>query len=456
MEIKYFDNAATTKVKEEVLNEMLPYYSIQYGNPSSLYTIGRYTKRAIEKARKQVANLINCNSNEIYFTGSGTESDNTALKGIAYANKVKGNHIITSKIEHPAILNACKTLEKQGFKVSYINVDKDGIINIQELVNSITKDTILISVMFANNEIGTIEPIEKISAIAKKYNIIFHTDAVQAVGNVPIDVKSLGIDLLSLSGHKINGPKGVGALYVKTGINFDRIMDGGGQEKKKRSGTENVAGIVGLGKAAEISQKNMQKHINKLLDLREYFIKQIEEKNDNFEIKDDEIYVYKEFLEIYSNIKYIDVPIKLNNGNEVTKRYKIIGYFTIEGQDVSSNINEIVYDANEKEVHGRTSFIIKQPENLDFYKENTATIIYTKNVEKTLSLLDMYNVEYNAPILWKNMLNEEIKKTKIMESIIIIILYITLGINIKSIGSNTLERRKYEVGIQRTVGAKKK
>ncbi len=278
MEIKYFDNAATTKVKEEVLNEMLPYYSIQYGNPSSLYTIGRYTKRAIEKARKQVANLINCNSNEIYFTGSGTESDNTALKGIAYANKVKGNHIITSKIEHPAILNACKTLEKQGFKVSYINVDKDGIINIQELVNSITKDTILISVMFANNEIGTIEPIEKISAIAKKYNIIFHTDAVQAVGNVPIDVKSLGIDLLSLSGHKINGPKGVGALYVKTGINFDRIMDGGGQEKKKRSGTENVAGIVGLGKAAEISQKNMQKHINKLLDLREYFIKQIEEK----------------------------------------------------------------------------------------------------------------------------------------------------------------------------------
>lgn len=278
MKIKYFDNAATTKVKEEVFNEMLPYYSIQYGNPSSLYTIGRYTKRAIEKARKQVANLINCNSNEIYFTGSGTESDNTALKGIAYANKVKGNHIITSKIEHPAILNTCRTLEKQGFKVSYINVDKDGIINIQELVNSITKDTILISVMFANNEIGTIEPIEKISAIAKKYNIIFHTDAVQAVGNVPIDVKSLGIDLLSLSGHKINGPKGVGALYVKTGINFDRIMDGGGQEKKKRSGTENVAGIVGLGKAAEISQKNMQKHINKLLDLREYFIKQIEEK----------------------------------------------------------------------------------------------------------------------------------------------------------------------------------
>lgn len=278
MEIKYFDNAATTKVKEEVLNEMLPYYSIQYGNPSSLYTIGRYTKRAIEKARKQVANLINCNSNEIYFTGSGTESDNTALKGIAYANKVKGNHIITSKIEHPAILNTCRTLEKQGFKVSYINVDKDGIINIQELINSITKDTILISVMFANNEIGTIEPIEKISAIAKKYNIIFHTDAVQAAGNVPIDVKSLGIDLLSLSGHKINGPKGVGALYVKTGINFDRIMDGGGQEKKKRSGTENVAGIVGLGKAAEISQKNIQKHINKLLDLREYFIKQIEEK----------------------------------------------------------------------------------------------------------------------------------------------------------------------------------
>ena len=277
MNIKYFDNAATTKVSEDVLKEMIPYFSVQYGNPSSLYTIGRYNKRAIEKARRQVANLINCEANEIYFTGSGSESDNTALKGIAYANKEKGNHIITSKIEHPAILNSCKTLEKQGYKISYINVNKDGIIDLNELISEITNQTILISVMFANNEIGTIQPIEEISKIAKKHNIIFHTDAVQACGNVPIDVKKMEIDMLSLSAHKINGPKGVGALYVKKGINFDSIINGGGQEKGKRSGTENVAGIIGLGKACEIAKKQMNNHMAKLKELRNYFIKQVEE-----------------------------------------------------------------------------------------------------------------------------------------------------------------------------------
>ena len=276
MNIKYFDNAATTKVSEDVLKEMIPYFSVQYGNPSSLYTIGRYNKRAIEKARRQVANLINCEANEIYFTGSGSESDNTALKGIAYANKEKGNHIITSKIEHPAILNSCKTLEKQGYKISYINVNKDGIIDLNELISEITNQTILISVMFANNEIGSIQPIEEISKIAKKHNIIFHTDAVQACGNVPIDVKKMEIDMLSLSAHKINGPKGVGALYVKKGINFDSIINGGGQEKGKRSGTENVAGIVGLGKACEIAKKQMNNHMAKLKELKNYFIKQVE------------------------------------------------------------------------------------------------------------------------------------------------------------------------------------
>ena len=278
MDIKYFDNAATTRVKEEVLNEMIPYFSIQYGNPSSLYSIGRYNKRAIEKARRQVAELINCKTNEIYFTASGSESDNITLKGIAYANKEKGNHIITSKIEHPAILNSCKALEKQGYKISYINVDKNGIVDINELIKEITNQTILISIMFANNEIGTIQPIEEISKIAKKYNIIFHTDAVQACGNIPIDVKSMGIDMLSLSAHKINGPKGVGALYVKKGIEFDSIINGGGQEKGKRSGTENVAGIVGLGKSCEIAKKQMDSHITKLRELREYFITKVGEK----------------------------------------------------------------------------------------------------------------------------------------------------------------------------------
>ena len=281
MDIKYFDNAATTKVSEEVLKEMIPYFSTQYGNPSSLYTIGRYNKRAIEKARRQVAELINCETSEIYFTASGSESDNITLKGIAYANKEKGNHIITSKIEHPAVLNSCKTLEKQGYKISYINVNKDGIIDLNELISEITNQTILISVMFANNEIGTIQPIEEISKIAKKYNVIFHTDAVQACGNIPIDVKKMGIDMLSLSAHKINGPKGVGALYVKKGINFDSIINGGGQEKGKRSGTENVAGIVGLGKACEIAKKQMNNHMEKLKELRDYFIEQVEEKIPN-------------------------------------------------------------------------------------------------------------------------------------------------------------------------------
>lgn len=284
MEIRYFDNAATTKVKEEVLKEMFPYFSVEYGNPSSMYSIGRSSRRAIETARKRVAELINCKPKEIYFTSCGSESDNMALKGIAYANKEKGNHIITSKIEHPAILNSCKTLEKQGYRITYLNVDEEGNIDISELENSINEDTILISIMFANNEIGTIEPIEQISKIAKKHNIIFHTDAVQACGNIKIDVKDMGIDMLSLSGHKINAPKGVGALYVREGIEFDRFLDGGHQEKNKRAGTENVAEIVGLGKACEIAKNNLESHINKLKELRDFYINQVEEKIDNIKL----------------------------------------------------------------------------------------------------------------------------------------------------------------------------
>lgn len=284
MEIRYFDNAATTKIKEEVLKEMFPYFSVEYGNPSSMYSIGRSSRRAIETARKRVAELINCKPKEIYFTSCGSESDNMALKGIAYANKEKGNNIITSKIEHPAILNSCKTLEKQGYRITYLNVDEEGNIDISELENSINEDTILISIMFANNEIGTIEPIEQISKIAKKHNIIFHTDAVQACGNIKIDVKEMGIDMLSLSGHKINAPKGVGALYVREGIEFDRFLDGGHQEKNKRAGTENVAEIVGLGKACEIAQNNLESHINKLKELRDFYINQVEEKIDNIKL----------------------------------------------------------------------------------------------------------------------------------------------------------------------------
>lgn len=278
MNTYYFDNGATTKVKDEVLKEMLPYFSNQYGNPSAVYALARESKRAIEDARQKVADLIGAKKHEIYFTSSGTEADNMALKGVAYKNKNKGNHIITSKIEHPAILDTCSFLETQGFKITYLNVDNQGFIDISELKNAITEDTILISIMFANNEIGTIEPIEDIAKIAKEKNIIFHTDSVQAVGNTKIDVKQMGIDMLSLSSHKIYGPKGVGALYVKENIQFEKFINGGHQEKNKRAGTENVAGIVGLGKAAELAKENLDSHIEKLKTLRNYYIEQIMQK----------------------------------------------------------------------------------------------------------------------------------------------------------------------------------
>lgn len=274
--IRYFDHAATTALDKEVLEEMLPYFNSQYGNPSSLYSIGRNAKKAIEESRKKVANAINCENKEIYFTGCGSESDNLALKGVARANKEKGNHIITSKIEHPAILNTCKTLEKEGFIVTYLAVDENGLINLEQLKNAITNKTILISIMFANNEIGTIQPIEEIGKIAKQNNIIFHTDSVQAVGNIKIDVKKMNIDLLSMSAHKFYGPKGVGAIYIKDGIKCDKIQDGGHQEKNRRAGTENVAGIVGLGKAIEMADKNLQEYNYNIKILRDYYEKQVE------------------------------------------------------------------------------------------------------------------------------------------------------------------------------------
>lgn len=274
--IRYFDHAATTAVDEEVLKEMIPFFNIEYGNPSSLYTIGRNAKKAIEEARRRVALAINSDAKEIYFTGCGSESDNLALKGVAYANRENGNHIITTKIEHPAILNTCKSLEKEGFDITYLDVDEDGLISIQDLKNSITNKTILISVMFANNEIGTIQPIEEIGKIAKERNILFHTDSVQAVGNVKIDVKKMNIDLLSMSAHKFYGPKGVGAIYIRNGVSCKKLQDGGHQEKDKRAGTENVAGIVGLGRAIQIAYENLETYNDKIRNLRDYYEKQVE------------------------------------------------------------------------------------------------------------------------------------------------------------------------------------
>ena len=274
--VKYFDHAATTGVKEAVLKEMLPYFNIEYGNASSIYGIGRRAKRAIEEARGKVAKVINAKPNEIYFTGCGSESDNLAIKGIARAMREKGNHIITSKIEHHAVLNSCKSLEQKGFVVTYLNVDEKGLINLQELKDSITDKTILITIMTANNEIGTVEPIEEIGKMAKEKNIYFHTDSVQAIGNIKIDVQKMNIDSLSMSAHKFYGPKGVGALYVREGVPCTKIQDGGHQEKDKRAGTENTAGIVGLGKAIELAYKNIDEYNNKLQELRDYYIKKVE------------------------------------------------------------------------------------------------------------------------------------------------------------------------------------
>lgn len=287
MNIKYFDNAATTKVSNEVLNEMYPYFNEIYYNPSSVYPGGTLAKDAIELARERVAKVINAKPEEIYFTSGGSESDNLAIKGIAIANRNYGRHIITTKIEHPAVLNTCKTLENAGYRVTYLDVNSNGIIDINNLKRNIRRDTILISIMTANNEIGSVQPLEEIGVIAKRNNIIFHTDSVQAIGNLKIDVRKLNIDSLSMSGHKFYGPKGVGVLYVRNGINFVKQIDGGHQEKDKRAGTENTAGIVGLGKAIEIADRDLEKNVNRLITLREYYFKKIEENFRNYIINGD-------------------------------------------------------------------------------------------------------------------------------------------------------------------------
>lgn len=268
----YMDYSATTYVKPEVLEEMLPYFTNKFGNPSSFYGISRETKMAVDKARGQVAKALNADLNEIYFTGGGSEADNWAIKGIASAYKNKGNHIITTKIEHHAVLHTCQYLEKQGFEVTYLDVDEEGFINLEELKNAITDKTILVSIMFANNEIGTIEPVKEIGKICRERKVLFHTDAVQAVGNVKIDVKDMNIDLLSLAGHKIYGPKGIGALYVRKGIRIHNLIHGGGQERNRRAGTENIAGIVGLGKAIELASENLEEHAKNMVVLRDRLI----------------------------------------------------------------------------------------------------------------------------------------------------------------------------------------
>ncbi len=271
----YLDNAATTKTAPEVVEAMLPYFSEFYGNASTVYEFGGKSKEAVSKARETIANALGAKENEIYFTAGGSESDNWAIKAAAEAYKEKGKHIITSKIEHHAVLHTCQWLEQNGFEVTYLDVDEFGVVKLDELKKAIRPDTILISIMFANNEIGTIEPVAEIGKIAKEHGILFHTDAVQAFGQVPIHVDELNIDMLSSSGHKLNGPKGIGFLYIRKGVKIRSFVHGGAQERKRRAGTENVPGIVGFGKAVELAMANMEERTAKERELRDYLMERV-------------------------------------------------------------------------------------------------------------------------------------------------------------------------------------
>ncbi|MGN1414500.1 MAG: cysteine desulfurase NifS [Anaerovoracaceae bacterium] len=271
----YLDYSATTPVKDEVLQEMIPYFTEKFGNPSSLYDKGLESKVAVNHAREQVAALIGAQPREVFFTAGGTESDNWVVFGAADKLKEKGNHIITTKVEHHAMLHSCQFLEKHGYEVTYLHIDKDGRVSPQALEDAITDRTILISIMMVNNEIGTVQPIKELAAVAKKHNILFHTDAVQALGNVPIDVKEMGIDLMSLSSHKIYGPKGSGALYIRRGVQISNYLHGGAQESKRRAGTENLTGIVGFGKAAELAKEHFEEHVAHCSSLRNHLVERV-------------------------------------------------------------------------------------------------------------------------------------------------------------------------------------
>ena len=271
----YLDNAATTKTRPEVVEAMLPYFTEYYGNPSSVYTFSSKSKEAVTKARETIASSIGAKSNEIYFTSGGSEADNWALIAAAEAYADKGKHIITSKIEHHAILHTCQYLEKKGYEVTYLDVDENGVVKLDELKKAIRPDTILISIMFANNEIGTIEPVKEIGAIAREHGILFHTDAVQAYGHVPIQVDEYNIDMMSTSGHKLNGPKGIGFLYIRKGVKIRSFIHGGAQERKRRAGTENVPGIAGYAKAVELAMADMKERTEKERELRDYLMEKV-------------------------------------------------------------------------------------------------------------------------------------------------------------------------------------
>mgnify|MGYP004628936707 FL=1 len=370
----YLDNSATTRMDSSVLEEMIPFLSDNYGNASSVYSIGRLSKKVIEDSREKVANILNCRPDEIYFTSGGSESDNTAIKGIARANKEKGKHIITSKIEHLAVLDTCKKLEEDGFEVTYLDVDKYGRINLDELKSSIRKDTILISIMYANNEVGTIQQIPEIGKIAKENNIYFHTDAVQAIGSVKIDVQAQNIDSLSLSAHKFYGPKGIGVLYVKKDIKFEKFIDGGHQERNKRAGTENVANIVGLAKALEMAYDKLEEHTLKISQLRDYYENSVKESIPNIKINGD----INDRLPGNSNVSFIGV-----NGQDLLLNLDMMGICVSSGSACTSgsiNASHVLMALGLDEDIARSSIRVSigkynTKEDIDYLVKNLIEIV---------------------------------------------------------------------------------
>ena len=370
----YLDNSATTRMDSSVLEEMIPFLSDNYGNASSVYSIGRLSKKAIEDSREKVANILNCRPDEIYFTSGGSESDNTAIKGIARANREKGKHIITSKIEHLAVLDTCKKLEEDGFEVTYLDVDEYGRINLDELKSSIRKDTILISIMYANNEVGTIQQISQIGKIAKENNIYFHTDAVQAIGSVKIDVQAQNIDSLSLSAHKFYGPKGIGILYVKKDIKFEKFIDGGHQERNKRAGTENVANIVALAKALEMAYDKLEEHTLKISQLRDYYENSVKESILNIKINGD----INDRLPGNSNISFIGV-----NGQDLLLNLDMMGICVSSGSACTSgsiNASHVLMALGLDEDIARSSIRVSigkynTKEDIDYLVKNLIEIV---------------------------------------------------------------------------------
>lgn len=370
----YLDNSATTRMDSSVLEEMIPFLSDNYGNASSVYSIGRLSKKAIEDSREKVANILNCRPDEIYFTSGGSESDNTAIKGIARANREKGKHIITSKIEHLAVLDTCKKLEEDGFEVTYLDVDEYGRINLDELKSSIRKDTILISIMYANNEVGTIQQISQIGKIAKENNIYFHTDAVQAIGSAKIDVQAQNIDSLSLSAHKFYGPKGIGILYVKKDIKFEKFIDGGHQERNKRAGTENVANIVGLAKALEMAYDKLEEHTLKISQLRDYYENSVKESIPNIKINGD----INDRLPGNSNISFIGV-----NGQDLLLNLDMMGICVSSGSACTSgsiNASHVLMALGLDEDIARSSIRVSigkynTKEDIDYLVKNLIEIV---------------------------------------------------------------------------------